>query len=412
MSASIGSSQHLSESISEETDGEATFRDRVRTWLEANAVPKGASGDFSAAHLFSAKSQDEFFERERQAFDLAISWQRRLHDAGWAGLSWPVAYGGGGLPGWTEEIFAEEHARFGVSTKVLSVGLQLAAAVLLRYGSAEQQARYLPPILRADEVWCQLFSEPDAGSDLPSLTSRAEARPGGWSITGQKVWTSGASASQLGMLLARTDPDSSGRAGISCFIVPMDAAGVEVRPLREMSGAYHFNEVFLSEVQVGAEALVGEEGGGWAVARTMLSSERSSIGGGTSARSVNELIAALGERSDAQRRSDPVRRDLVVAAYIRETILDLFVQRMQSGDLGPAAGSISKLLYSEHARLTSSSALDLLGIATVVGGEAWAEAWQDRFLFSPGLRIGGGTDEIQRNIIAERGLGFPREMQA
>jgi alkylation response protein AidB-like acyl-CoA dehydrogenase len=377
--------------------------------LETNAVPRGAQGDFSASHLFSAKTLDEFWQRESDAYDQAIGWQRRLHDAGWAGLSWPEIYGGRGLPEWTEEVFAEEHARFGVSTKVLSVGLQMVSAVLRSYGTAEQQSRYLPPILSADEIWCQLFSEPDAGSDLPSLTSRAEAVPGGWRITGQKVWTSGASASQLGMMLARTDPASSGRAGLSCFIVPMDATGVEVRPLREMSGAYHFNEVFLSDVQVGSHALVGTEGDGWAVARTMLSSERSSIGGGTSARSVTELMATLAERCGEHRRSDPVTRDAVVAAYIREAILDLYVQRLRVEDLGPAAGSISKLLYSEHARLTSSSAMVLLGAASVAGGEQWTEAWQDRFLFAPGLRIGGGTDEIQRNIIAERGLGLPRE---
>jgi alkylation response protein AidB-like acyl-CoA dehydrogenase len=211
-------------------------------------------------------------------------------------------------------------------------------------------------------------------------------------------------------MLARTEPGSVGRAGLSCFIVPMGDDGVEVRPLREMSGAYHFNEVFISGLQVGPDALVGTPGQGWAVARAVLSSERSSIGGGTSARSVNELIATLKERR-AERCSDPVLRQLVVEAYIRESVLDQFMTRLEMGDVGPAGSSISKLLYSEHARLTSSLAIGVVGMAAVAGSEDWTEAWEDRFLFSPGLRIGGGTDEIQRNIIAEQGLGLPRELR-
>jgi alkylation response protein AidB-like acyl-CoA dehydrogenase len=389
----------------------AAFRSRLSTWLEEHAVRRGAPGDFSASHLFSAKALDEFFEREREAFDQAIAWQRQLNAGGWAGLSWPVEVGGQGLPVWTEEVFAEEQGRFGVSTKVLSVGIQMVSSALRQFGTSAQQVRYLPRVLAADEVWCQLFSEPDAGSDLASLSSRAIETPDGWEITGQKVWTSGAGVCDLGLMLARSEPGSVGRAGLSCFIVPMDDDTVEVRPLREMSGAYHFNEVFISGLRVGPDALLGTPGQGWAVARAVLSSERSSIGGGTSARSVNELIATLKERCGPTRASDPVVRQLVVEAYIRESILDLFVNRLQSGDAGPAASSISKLLYSEHARLTSSVAMELVGLAAVAGSEDWTEAWEDRFLFSPGLRIGGGTDEIQRNIIAEQGLGLPRELR-
>jgi alkylation response protein AidB-like acyl-CoA dehydrogenase len=389
-------------------EGRDEFRDRAHRWLEDNAVPRGATDDFSAAHLFTTTSLEEFHVRERQVFDRSIAWQRQLHGAGWAGLSWPEEYGGRGLPEWTEEIMAEELARYGVSTKPLSIGLQMAASVLRRHGTAVQQARYLPPIVRADEVWCQLFSEPDAGSDLASLTTRAVPTGTGWEVTGQKVWTSGAGVSDLGLLLARTDPSSHGRTGISCFIVPMQRPGIEVRPLREMSGAYHFNEVFLSAVAVDAGALVGEEGDGWSVARTMLASERSAIGGGTSGRSVADLLRTVTSVAGPGRRPDPLRRQAVAAAYIRERVLDLTTQRMQAGGI-PMGGSIGKLLYSDHARRSSSAGLEALGMAAVAGDDERAAVWRDRFLFSPGLRIAGGSDEIQHNVIGERGLGLPRE---
>jgi alkylation response protein AidB-like acyl-CoA dehydrogenase len=391
-----------------QANSETEFRSRIRQWLEANAIPRGAAGDFSASHLFTAKTLDEFFLREREVFDQAINWQRRLYDAGWAGLSWPEQYGGQDLPEWTEEVFADEHARFGVSTKVLSVGLQMVASVIRQHGRDAQRARYLPPIIRAEEIWCQLFSEPDAGSDLASIASRAVSTQDGWEITGQKVWTSGAGVSDLGLLLARTEPSSRGRFGLSCFVLPMRAQGVEIRPLREMSGAYHFNEVFFSKVRVGSDDLIGNEGEGWAVARTMLSSERSAIGGGTSARSVQDLIRTA-KASMPSERPDALVRQSVAAAYIRERVLDLHMQRVLEGSSGTGASSIGKLLYSEHARLSSASAMDIIGMASVARLGDETDVWQDRFLFSPGLRIGGGTDEIQRNIMAERGLGLPRE---
>jgi alkylation response protein AidB-like acyl-CoA dehydrogenase len=393
-------------------DARAAFRARARSWLETNAVPRGAPDDFSASHLFTARSLEDYWVRERAVFAQAVRWQRKLYQAGWAGLSWPEMYGGRGLPEWTEEEFAGEQARFGVSTKVLSVGLQMAASVLRRHGTETQQTLHLPLIVRAEEIWCQLFSEPDAGSDLASISSRAIPTTDGWEVTGQKVWTSGAGVSDLGLLLARTDPSSKGRFGLSCFIVPMGATGVEVRPLREMSGSYHFNEVFLEDVHLGPAALVGEEGDGWTVARTMLSSERSAIGGGTSARSVHDLIRTATSMAGPHERPQPLKRQAVAAAYIRERILDFHMQRVQDGSAGMGAASVGKLMYSEHARLSASSALTLIGMAAVAGHDNQTEAWQDRFLFSPGLRIGGGTDEIQRNVIAERGLGLPREHKA
>jgi alkylation response protein AidB-like acyl-CoA dehydrogenase len=407
----MSSNQSIGQSdagLGEPATEEAAFRARARIWLEANAVGRGEPGDFSASHLFSAKDLSEYWLREREAFDRVVAWQRKLYESGWAGISWPKEHGGQGLPEWAEEAFGEEHGRFGVSTKLLSVGLQLVASAIRAHGTPAQKARYLPPIIQAEEVWCQLFSEPDAGSDLTAVRTRAARGDGGWIVDGQKVWTSGAGASDLGMLLARTQEGSEGRVGLACLIVDMKASGVEVRPLREMSGAYHFNEVFLSGVHVADDCMVGNDGDGWSVARTMLSSERASIGGGTSARAALELIATARDRGV---HHDAIVRQVLAAAFVRERVLDLHMQRMQEDDTVKGGGSVLKLMYSEHARLTSSAGMAILGMGSIAGESERSRAWGERFLFSPGLRIGGGTDEMQRNLIAERGLGLPRDSQ-
>jgi alkylation response protein AidB-like acyl-CoA dehydrogenase len=392
--------------VTEPPDEEQAFRARARSWLEANAVRRGDPGDFSASHLFSANDLTEFWQREREVFDRVIAWQRQLFNAGWAGLSWPTDEGGQGMPQWAEEAFGEEHAHFGVSTKLLSVGLQLVATTIRAHGTPVQRARYLRPIIRAEEVWCQLFSEPDAGSDLSAIRTRATKVDGGWVVEGQKVWTSGAGASDLGMLLVRTEEGSEGRTGLACLVVDMKSKGVDVRPLREMSGAYHFNEVYLSGVEVDDDCLIGADGDGWSVARTMLSSERSSIGGGTSARAALELIStARHQNAD----NDPTVRQALAAAFVREKVLDLHLLRMKDDTTVRGGGSVVKLMYSEHARLTSSAAMALFGMESMAGESERAHPWRERFLFSPGLRLGGGTDEMQRNIIAERGLGLPRD---
>ncbi len=237
----------------------------------------------------------------------------------------------------------------------------------------------------------------------------AAAAEGGWSVRGQKVWTSGAGCASFALLLARTGTDVAGMAGLSCLILDMSDPGVRVQPLRQMSGGYHFNQVFLDDVFVPSSSLIGQLGGARAVLRTMLASERAAIGGGTSARSALQLLELV-KRLD--RQGEPLVRQAVARAVVRERVLDLTVARLGSGAPIPAGGPVTKLLYSEHARLTADAALGLLGPAASVSGGPEAEPWQDRFLFAPGLRLGGGTDEIQRNTIAERGLGLPREPAA
>jgi len=390
------------------TEAAAAFRARVTTWLEANAPRKGGPGDFSAAHLVSADSPEEYHQRERQALAVTTAWQRRVFEAGFAGRSWPGEYGGAGEPSWQDEVFVEEQARYGVSTKMIAIALEMVPPVLFAYGTAEQRAAHLPRVLRGDESWCQLLSEPGAGSDLASVSTRATAVAGGWSVAGQKVWTSGAGTADFALLLARSE-STPGRAGLSCFALDMRSPGVEVRPLRQMSGGYHFNEVFLDDVFVPEHALIGTPGGGWAVLRTMLLSERAAIGGGTSGRSAGQLVA-LAQRLG--RTGDAVVRQVVATAYSRERVLDILQARVTANTGVPAGGSVTKLLYSEHARRTADDAMLVLGVSGTTPGHPEAGPWVERLLFAPGLRLGGGTDEIQRNTIAERGLGLPRDARA
>jgi alkylation response protein AidB-like acyl-CoA dehydrogenase len=389
------------------TETASTFRDRVSAWLDANAPRKGDRGDFSAAHLVTADTSEEYHQREREALTITKDWQRRVFDAGFAGRSWPAGYGGGDQPSWQDEIFLEEQARFGVSTKMIAIALEMVPPVLFEFGTEEQRAKHLPRVLRGDESWCQLLSEPGAGSDLASVSTCATTLSDGWSVSGQKVWTSGAGTADFALLLARSEA-APGRAGLSCFALDMRSSGVEVRPLRQMSGAYHFNEVFLDDVFVPKHALIGAPGEGWSVLRTMLASERAAIGGGTSGRSAGQLVALAGRLG---RSDDAVVRQTVATAYSRERILDMLQARVATDADIPAGGSMTKLLYSEHARRTANDAMHLLGVAGTTPDHSSAGPWVERFLFAPGLRLGGGTDEIQRNTIAQRGLGLPREIR-
>lgn len=384
------------------------FRQAVRAWLDAHAPLKGSAEDFSAIHAVTAPTEAAYRQREHHALEVTRRWQRKLFDAGLAMRSWPAEYGGRGAPAWQDDVVAEEQARYGVSTKMMAVALEMAPPVLSVHGTHEQRLEHLPRVVRGEESWCQLLSEPGAGSDLAGVSTKARTIDGGWTITGQKVWTSGAGTSDLALLIARTGSEP-GRGSLSCFAMPMRQSGVDVRPLRQLSGAYHFNEVFLDGAVVPETGLIGRLGEGWAVLRTMLTHERAAIGGGTSGRGASQLV---GLARVLRRTEDPLVRQTVARAVVRERILDLLQARLAAGASIPAAGSVAKLSYSEHARLTSSAALSMLGPAGAIIDHQAAAPWVERFFFAPGLRIGGGTDEIQRNTIAERGLGLPREPSA
>jgi alkylation response protein AidB-like acyl-CoA dehydrogenase len=291
------------------------------------------------------------------------------------------------------------------------VGLAMVGPTLMAWGTPAQQDDHLAPMLRGDALWCQLFSEPGAGSDLPSLITRAERDGDEYVVNGQKVWTSFAQFADWGILLARTGGAGSGREGISYFLVDMTTPGIDVRPLRQATGVAHFNEVFLTEVRVPAAHLVGAEGEGWKVARTTLASERMSIGSarGTTFADVRSLVDGLG------RDLDPVERQRVAEAYISFELLRYLGLRVQTsvsqGRAPGAEGSILKLAISRQSALLGDLGVALLGPAGAASGGATLDAgfWREKFVGQWSVRIGGGTDQMQRNQIGERVLGLPRE---
>jgi alkylation response protein AidB-like acyl-CoA dehydrogenase len=308
-------------------------------------------------------------------------------------------------------IFNQEQARFDVSTGALTVGLGMVGPTLLRWGTEEQKSRYLGPMLGGADMWCQLFSEPGAGSDLAGLSTRADRGTGGWVVNGQKVWTSLAQHSDRAILLARTNRTAPKHRGITYFLIDMRTEGIEVRPLRQIDGVAHFNEVFLTDVRIPDDQVVGDVDGGWKVAQTTLQSERLTIGGGEGLRfdDVRGVLAATATGKD------PLLRQEVAAAFTRFELLRYLGYRVQTAisqgrPPGPES-SVMKLAYSEHVAATADLLLRLEGVTGTLGVvDAPAGGFsQQQFLTQWSSRIGGGTDEIQRNIISERVLELPRE---
>jgi alkylation response protein AidB-like acyl-CoA dehydrogenase len=389
----------------DDTPDEAVFRGAARTWLEANAIPKGSPEDFSAGHFAGDVDPAEYIKRCRW-------WQGQLHEAGWAGISWPTSFGGRGGKSIEEAIFAEEQARWGVSTGAFVVALGMVAPTLWQHATPEQQQRWLAPMLRGDEVWCQLFSEPEAGSDLASLRTRATRDGDVFVVDGQKVWTSNAQHSEWGILIARTDPDAGKHDGITCFVVDMSSPGIDIRPLRQLNGEAHFNEVFLDGVRVPVDQVIGEVGGGWKVAVTTLSNERVAIAGGSGATDPDRLRALAVELGLG---GDPIFRQRFADIHIRNELLRYLKLRtrtaMSKGVRPGPEASAMKLSYSRYVKALGDLALAMQGPwgqldhpdARVLG------VFQQKFLNAVQSSIGGGTDEIQRNIIGERVLGLPRE---
>ena len=377
----------------DDTPEEAAFRAEARSWLATQAGPR--TGELHRKIV----GGDESYVGPARA------WQRTLYDAEWAGIMWPKIYGGRGGTVVQDSIFAQEQARFEVAAGLFMVAITMVGPTIIAHGTDEQKDRFLDPILRGDAVWCQLFSEPGAGSDLANLGTRAERDGDEWVVNGQKVWTSHAHLADWGILLTRTDPDASKHRGITFFLVDMKTPGIEVRPLRQITGAAHFNEVFLTDVRIPAANVLGPVDGGWAVTMTTLTSERGAIGGGegvTSWDEVRTLYAASG------RTDDRVLRQEVVQAYIRSELLRFLGLRMrtaQSKGVAPGPeGSVLKLLMSAHAARVGDLVESINGAAGMLDGE-----WATQFLNQWNVRIGGGTDQIQRNVIGERVLGLPPE---
>jgi alkylation response protein AidB-like acyl-CoA dehydrogenase len=381
---------------------EAAFRAEVRAWLKENA-PEREPGQLATSHSFY--DFDEIFVTEGK------QWQQRIHEGGWAGITWPVEFGGRGGTFVESMIFRQEESRFDVASGLFAVGIGMAGPTIIGHGTHEQQRRYLPAMLRGEEVWCQLFSEPGAGSDLASLSTRAERDGDEWVVNGQKVWSSGAHHSDMGILLARTDPDLPKHRGITFFLLDMRSPGIEVRPLRQMTGGATFNEVFFTEVRVPVTNVVGEVNGGWRATMTTLANERGTGGGTSSFPQVLQLAR------DCRATTDPVLRQRLAGCYIRDEIsrfLGFRIQTALSKGMSTPETSVAKLLFAMIAKETAELTMSLQGAQGMLIGEA-ARAhgyWQQQFLSAPSYRIAAGSDEIQRNIIGERVLGLPGDVRA
>jgi alkylation response protein AidB-like acyl-CoA dehydrogenase len=389
----------------DDTPAEALFRAEARAWLEAHATPRSTRSIESRR-----RSRDPSPEAQAAHVAACRKWQATLQEGGWAGITWPVRYGGRSGTPIQQLIFNQEQARFDVSTGALTVGLGMVAPTLLVWGSEEQKDRFLGPMLSGAEMWCQLFSEPGAGSDLAGLTARADRSRDGWVVNGQKVWTSLAQHSDLAILLARTNPSAPKHRGITYFLVDMRSEGIDVRPLRQIDGVAHFNEVFLTDVHVPDDQVVNEVDGGWKVARTTLQSERLAIGGGEGLRF--EDVRALLATGAGQ---DPRLRQEAAAAFTRFELLRYLGYRVQTAiSQGRAPGpesSVMKLAYSQHVAATADLLINLGGVSGTLGATAAPAGGLalQQFLTQWSVRIGGGTDQIQRNIIGEGALGLPRE---
>jgi len=391
------------------TPAETQFRADLRTWL-ADALPEGWG-----ERVFEPED-----EGERAMFRL--DWERKLHSGGWSGINWPTEYGGRGATLIERAIFAEEMARARAPEGINIIGHNLAGPTILRHGTEEQKKRFLPSIMSSEEVWCQGFSEPNAGSDLASVRTRAERRGDKFIVNGQKIWTSFAQYSHWCFALVRTDPEAPKHKGLSFLLIDMKSPGISIRPLRQISGECEFNETFFDDVEVPVENIVGDINDGWRIAMTTLAYERGPEDGlGRQVRFKQELDKLLetldGEDKDNGRSlDDPVTRQKLAKSITEVEVMRLnalrtFSKYLNGEDRGPDA-SIIKLYWSHAAQRMYESAMDALGPAAPLSGSdplaAAGGRFQLSYLQSKAFTIYSGSSEIQRNIIGERMLGLPR----
>ena len=392
----------------------AEFRAEVRDFLDAHATERhGDDRDWSRNGASTDESVAADYRRRCR------EWQQLLHREGWAGITWPVAFGGrGGSPA-QQMVFNQELSRYDATSGFITAAQALVGPTLMKHGTPEQQQRYLEPLLAGDEWWCQLFSEPGAGSDLAALATRAELSVGTgadgddeWIVNGQKVWTSNAQYADFGILVARTDPTVPKHQGLTFFILDMRSPGIEIRPLVQAQGVAHFNEVFLSDVRIPADHVVGEVGDGWTVTRTTLRSESSMISGAGQATPFSALLD-LARRCGA---TDDARvRQRLAAVFSDELILRWMGWRTQTAVMQGRYelmlhGSLLKNFFTRSFRKRVELALDLQGPEGMLWTDAEGDGfWQYQAINQFASRIGGGTDEVHRNNLGEQVLGLPRE---
>ncbi|HUZ25985.1 MAG TPA: acyl-CoA dehydrogenase family protein [Streptosporangiaceae bacterium] len=390
----------------------AVFAQRARAFLDENAtrrVTQDTAWGEGPDRVPLLEQSDP--EAERRELTEARAWRQRVFDAGFGWLGGPAAYGGGGRTPEFDEVFRRIENDYEVPGRgFFGIARNMLAPAILRHGTEELKHTFLRPLFRGDLVACQLFSEPGAGSDLAGVRTAARREGDGWRVSGQKVWTSYAHLSQVGELLARTDPSAPKHHGLTMFVLDMEQPGVDVRPLRQMNGGAHFNEVFLTDVYVPDAHRIGAPGTGWHVARTTLTSERGAVGSGEST-----LTADYVDRLDALLRhvggtAEPRHRDALAAAYVAGRILALVNEQAGLQDNPGPLGSVVKLLFSRQLERVANTAADFLGDRILADTGEWGTfAWSDFLLSAPGLRIAGGTDEIMLNILGESVLGLPRE---
>lgn len=392
-----------------DTPEEAEFRAEVRRWLEANAEPrlgtedKFGAGLDQAAYLAAAKA-----------------WQARKAAAGFAAIDWPKKMGGRGGTTAQQVIYQQEESKFLVPGMVFEVSLGTALPTVAMWGTPEQKARHLQPALSGEHIWCQLFSEPGAGSDVGNLRTRARREGDHWIISGQKVWTSGAHLSDYGILLARTDWDKPKTKGLTMFILDMRLPGVEIRPIHQANGDSHFSEVFFNDVAIPLDAQLGPENEGWKVMLSTLMQERLSLGDHFSGDLYNDLIRLARETEwDGQPAIENAAvRAGIADAYIRQFGVELIVRRGMSAisrgvSPGPEMAAV-KLVGARAFQTGGALAIELGGAEGLIASEDLGPQWrlpQTLWISAPGARIAGGTDEIQRNTIAERVLGLPGDIR-
>ena len=384
-----------------DTAEEAAFRKEARAWLKANRPKK--------------KELEALGEIER-----AKLWQKRKYDAGWACITWPKEFGGRGASPIENVIWNQEEAKYNLPGGVFSIGQGMAAPTLMMWADEETQKRFLPKLASGEEIWCQLFSEPAGGSDLAALRTRAEKDGDEWVINGQKIWTSGAHYSDYGILVVRTDPSVPKHKGLTYFWIDMKAPGVDIKPIKQISGDANFNEVYFTDLRVSDSQRLGAEGQGWQVALTTLMNERASIGAGGGAVGVDSVfkLAQEVEIDGKPAIENPAVRAKLADWYCQESGLKYTSWRtlsaMSRGETPGPENSIGKLVGAPKAQDMASFAIDLQEMAGAIRDpklSAAAAMYQETYMAIPGLRIAGGTDEIMANIIAERVLGLPQDVR-
>ena len=383
-----------------DTKAEAEFRAEARAFLGKHMKPL-APGE--ANNMLAERDDPDTIKK-------AKAWQATKKDNGWAVLTWPKEFGGREATPIQSVIWNQEEGKYRVPPNVFGIGLGMLGPTIMAHGTKEQKDRFIAKMARGDEIWCQLFSEPAAGSDLAGLRTSAVKKGDDWIINGQKIWTTGAHFSKWGMIVTRTDPTVPKHAGLTYFIVDMEAPGIEIRQIKQINGGSGFNEVFFTDVKVPDSQRLGRVGDGWRVALTTLMNERASIGGGGGGTRAEDLIR-MAKESELNGRSafeDSAVRQKIADFYIRSAGLKYTGYRtltaLSRGTTPGPESSIGKLVGAPLGQEVSAFAIELQGLAGSVMGSA-----QEGYLGSPGLRIAGGTDEIMRNILAERVLRLPPE---